>query len=73
MDIDLSKISGAKKNVWWYSPVDGSLEYVGEFDSKVQHFNYDGAYGAANDHVLIAVDAAKDYIHKDWTKLPTKN
>lgn len=73
MDIDLSKISGAKKNVWWYSPVDGSLEYVGEFDSKVQHFNYDGAYGAGNDHVLIAVDASKDYIQKNWIKLPKKD
>ena len=73
MDIDLSKISGAKKNVWWYSPVDGSLEYVGEFDNGVQHFNYDGAYGAGNDHVLIAVDASKDYIQKDWTKLPKKD
>ena len=72
MDIDLSKISGAKKNVWWYSPVDGSLEYAGEFDSKVQHFHYDSAYGAGNDRVLIAVDADKDYIQKDWTKLPTK-
>ena len=72
MDIDLSKISGAKKNVWWYSPVDGSLEYAGEFDSKVQHFHYDSAYGAGNDRVLIAVDADKDYIQKNWTKLPTK-
>ena len=72
MDIDLSKISGAKKNVWWYSPVDGSLEYAGEFDNKVQHFHYDSAYGAGNDRVLIAVDADKDYIQKDWTKLPTK-
>ncbi len=73
MQVDLSKISGAKKNVWWYSPVDGSLKYVGEFDSKVQRFNYEGAYGAGNDHVLIAVDANKDYIQKDWTELPKKN
>ena len=28
--------------------------------------------GAGNDRVLIAVDADKDYIQKDWTKLPTK-
>ena len=34
MQIDLSKISGAKKNAWWYSAKDGKLEYIGEFDSK---------------------------------------
>lgn len=72
MEIDLTKISGAKKNVWWYSPVDGSLRYAGEFDSKVTPFHYDGGHGAGNDRVLIAVDSSKDYIHKDWKSLPTK-
>lgn len=28
MQIDLSKISGAKKNAWWYSAKDGKLEYI---------------------------------------------
>lgn len=73
MEIDLGKISGAKKNVWWYDVKNGGLQFVGQFDSKVQRFHFDGAYGAANDHVLIAVDADKDYIKKDWTKLPDRN
>ena len=73
MKLDLTKISGAKKNVWWYSVTDGSLKYVGQFDNKVQTFHYDGAYGAGNDHVLIAVDADKDYIQKDWTSIPRKD
>ena len=72
MKLDLSKISGAKKNVWWYSVTDGTLEYAGEFDSKVQPFHYDGAYGAGNDRVLIAVDATKDYITKEQKNIPTK-
>ncbi len=72
MKLDLSKISGAKKNVWWYSVTDGTLEYAGEFDSKVQPFHYDGAFGAGNDRVLIAVDSSKNYITKDQKSIPTK-
>ena len=73
MEIDLTKISGKKKNAWWYDPKDGNLEYIGEFDSKVTPFQYDGGHGAGNDRVLIAVDSAKDYIGKDWKNLPSKN
>ncbi len=72
MKLDLGKISGAKKNVWWYNVTNGSLQYVGEFDSKVQPFHYDGASGAGNDRVLIAVDASKSYLTKDQTNIPTK-
>ncbi len=70
MSIDLTRISGKKKNVWWYSPVDGSLQYVGEFDSKVTPFHYDGGHGAGNDHVLIAVDSSKSYLSPTDTVLP---
>ena len=69
MSIDLTRISGKKKNAWWYSPVDGSLSYIGEFDSKITPFQYDGGHGAGYDMVLIAVDADKDYIAKDQTSL----
>lgn len=72
MEIDLTKISGKKKNAWWYDVTDGSLEYIGEFDSKVTPFKYDGGHGAGNDRVLIAVDASKDYVGKDWKSIPVK-
>jgi hypothetical protein len=72
MEIDLSKISGEKKNVWWYDVTTGALQYAGEFDSKVTTFRYDGASGAGNDRVLIAVDASKSYITKDQKNIPTK-
>lgn len=62
MEIDLTRISGAKKKAWWYSPVDGSLEEAGEYDNKVTRFQHDSAYGAGNDRVLIVTDAAKDYV-----------
>lgn len=73
MDIDLNKISGAKKNVWWYSPKTGKLEYIGEFDNKTTTFQHDSGYMSGNDQVLIAIDSAKDYIRKDQVSLPTAN
>ena len=62
MEIDLDKISGEKKNVWWYSPKNGSLKYVGEYDSKITRFYSDTSYARDSDRVLIAVDINKEYI-----------
>ena len=39
MQIDLTKISGAKKNVWWYNTKNGKLTYIGEYDNKITTFN----------------------------------
>lgn len=69
MQIDLGKISGAKKNVWWYSAKNGILSYIGEFDSKIVTFQHDSGYISGNDQVLIAVDSAKTYIRKESTEL----
>ncbi|NDW12216.1 DUF4038 domain-containing protein [Bacteroides sp. 214] len=73
MEIDLKKVSGAKKNVWWYSAKSGKLTYIGEFDNKVTTFQHDSGYMSGNDQVLIAVDASKEYVKKEWTELPTRN
>jgi len=60
MQIDLSKISGAKKNCWWFNPKNGELQFIGEFDgTKITNFQLDIAYNAGNDRVLIAVDKEK--------------
>ncbi len=72
MQLDLSKISGAKKNVWVMNPSDGTLKYVGEFDSKVTEFANDGAYLRGSDRVFIAVDAQKNYLEKTATALTPK-
>ena len=69
MQVDLSKISGAKKNVWVMNPSDGTLKYLGEFDSKVTEFANDGAYLRGSDRVFIAVDAQKNYLEKTATAL----
>lgn len=72
MQVDLTKVSGQKKNVWWMNPADGSLTYIGEYDNTVATFTYDAAYLRGSDRVLIAVDAAKNYIEKDAKQLTEK-
>ena len=62
MDIDMTKISGAKKKAWWYSPVDGSVESIGEFDNGTHAFINDSGYRAGNDWVLIVTDSGVSYV-----------
>jgi len=64
MNIDLTRISGEKKKVWWYNPRNGELEYIGVFDSKVTSFQHDKVGTADNDYILIAIDSSKEYINK---------
>jgi len=54
--VELGSISGARKQAWWYSPVDGTMEYIGEFKDVVKTFTYPGDIGPGNDHVLIITD-----------------
>ena len=66
MQIDLSRISGATKNCWWFNPKNGTLEYIGKFEgTKISNFQIDVAYNSGNDRVLIAIDSSKNYITKD--------
>ena len=71
MKLDLTKISGQKKNVWWYNVSNGELLYLGEFDSKVITFRPHKSISAGfiDDGVLIAVDSNKGYIGKNQTEI----
>lgn len=71
MRIDLTKISGNRKNVWWMNASDGTLKYVGEFASKVLTFRNKSRVGVDADGVLIAVDASKKYLDKSLTSIYT--
>lgn len=62
MSIDLSKISGKRKRVWWMSPTDGRLTYLGEYPDRIVTFRYHIAEGCAPDGILIAIDSSKDYL-----------
>ena len=65
MKLDLRKVSGEKKNVWWMDAANGQLQYVGEFDNKVITFAPQKSQRGACDGVFIAVDASKKYLGKD--------
>jgi hypothetical protein len=59
---DLSRISGARKRCWWYSPTDGTFTPIGTFPSGTVEFVPSGAYGPGNDCVLVAVDERCAYV-----------
>ena len=69
MKLDLTKISGTKKNVWWMNAGTGILRYLGEYDSKVLTFRMHKQGFGIEDGVLIAVDAAKTYLEKDQIRI----
>ena len=64
MKIDLRKISGDKKKVWWMDASTGLLTWLGEFDNKVLTFRPRKTVTDTEDGVLIAIDASKTYLAK---------
>ena len=69
MRLNLTKISGDKKKVWWMSAANGQLRYLGEYENKVMTFRYHPQTTGIEDGVLIAVDASKDYLKEDQQQL----
>lgn len=70
MTVDLTRISGARKNVWWMDAATGELFYIGEFDNRTTTFNRQRPNRMRqHDGVLIAVDAQKRYLSKDQTMI----
>ncbi len=71
MKIDLTKISGNKKNAWWYNPSNGTLQYIGLYDNKTILLKPKSKKDdTISDYVLIVIDAIKDYVKPDWKILP---
>ena len=69
MKIDLRKVSGAKKNVWWMDAATGSLDYIGEFDSRIVTFAPQKGVRGISDGVFIAIDSSKHYLAKDQKQI----
>lgn len=70
MKIDLRKISGDEKNVWWMDAATGKLTYIGLFQSKAITFNQQNPHPCfPNDGVLIAIDSSKNYLSKEQTSI----
>ncbi|MDR2935913.1 MAG: glycoside hydrolase family 140 protein [Rikenellaceae bacterium] len=64
IEVDLTKISGAKKDAWWMNPRNGEMTYIGSYDGKSARFYPAGRYRVGNDWVLVVTDASKDYFKK---------
>ena len=72
MKIDLRKITGNKKNVWWMNTCTGQLTWLGKYDSKVLTFRPHKKGTDIEDGVLIAVDASKDYLSENQIQISSK-
>ena len=72
MKIDLRKISGDKKHVWWMNAGTGRLTYLGLYDNRVLTFRPHKLGPGIEDGVLIAIDAAKDYLSKNQMNITSK-
>jgi hypothetical protein len=73
MPVDMRKISGAKKNVWWMDAATGALTFIGTFDNGTKTFFQQNPHrGTPNDGVLIAVDADKNYIGKNQKSIAVR-
>ena len=72
MKIDLRKISGDKKRVWWMNAGTGRLTYLGLYDNRVLTFRPHKSGPGIEDGVLIAIDAAKDYLSKEQMNITSK-
>lgn len=73
MPIDLRKISGKTKKVFWMDVRTGYLVYVGEVMNKIQKFRPAVSGEGVNDGVLIAFDASKDYLTESDRIIPEKS
>ena len=62
MTINLDRISGKEKNIWWMDAANGKFTFLGKYKSGTRTFRYHHARGCSTDGVLIATDSTKDYI-----------
>jgi hypothetical protein len=70
MKIDLRKISGKKKLLWWFNPSDSAISFIGTADNKIITVSPQiEKSDKVNDRVLIAIDAEKNYISREQTKI----
>ena len=54
--VDLTAISGKRKQAWWYSPQTGALEFIDETKSSLATYQHPGPQEPGCDYVLIIVD-----------------
>lgn len=62
MRIDLRKIAGDRKKVWWMNARTGEKTFLGEYDNKILTFRPHKTSEEIEDGVLIAINADSHYI-----------
>lgn len=73
MNIDLRKISGKTKKLFWMDAATGHIIYIGEVANKIQKIQPDLTTSGINDGVLIAFDSEKNYLKNDCTDIPVSS
>ena len=69
MTLDLSRISGKEKLLWWFNPSNGELHYIGNRPDGVISLSSPAPEGS--DFVLIAIDSNSSYLSPSMTTLPS--
>lgn len=67
MTLDLTRISGNEKSLWWFNPSDGTLHYIGTRPNGIISLSSPAPVG--EDFVLIATDSSSSYINPTMTSL----
>lgn len=70
MKIDLRKISGKMKALYWMDAKTGGLLYLGDVSSKIQTVRPEITEAGVNDGVFIAFDADENYLNQTMTLIP---
>lgn len=60
MHVDLDRISGSSKDIWWMDATTGNLTYMGRKSGRTMLLPPSGSH----DGVLIAIDSTRSYIAK---------
>lgn len=71
MTLDLTRISGKEKALWWLNPSDGALHYIGTRPDGILSLDSPAPSGA--DLVLIATDSSAPYLTPSMTALPQRS
>ena len=71
MTLDLTRISGKEKSLWWFDPTNGELHYIGMHPDGVLSLSSPAPEGC--DFVLIATDSSSSYLNPSMTSLPSSS
>lgn len=65
MEVDLTKISGKQKNIWWMDAATGNLTFLATTAPHTGKYHFQPPRTEAiTDGVLVVIDATKHYINK---------